>query len=219
MSPRVDTHVLLLPSTRQDWWEQCRVSLENEPIHLHVTDGVEGHIGQARAKGFSLGESPYISCVDHDDIVVPGAFQACIDALEANPNACGAYTDEMVIDEAGKEIKPGIWQGTPWNPLLQLEPKYIHHIYVMRREAVTPHLSELAERWPRLAEFVLKGLICEYGPWIHVDRIGYKWRLHNENGHRQYPVTDLYAARWRVIPTLYTAAQKVGAKLPTPKVL
>jgi hypothetical protein len=67
----------------------CQKSLQNEPINLHLVDGVPGHVGRTRANGFRIGEAPYVSCVDPVDLVMPGAFQACIDALEDNPLACG----------------------------------------------------------------------------------------------------------------------------------
>jgi len=212
---RVDTHVLLMPNTRQDWWQECQDSLKKEQINLHKIEGVKNHIGKGRAKGFRQGSAPYVSSIDPDDIVIPGAFQSCIDALEANPKACGAYTDELLVDTMGRTIKPGIWSGRSWNPLLQLEPNYLHHIYVMRRSCVEPYLDEIERQWPHLADFVLKGLICQHGPWIHVNRKGYKWRIHRSNDHKELSVINVYAARWRIIPTLYQAAKKYNLKLPT----
>lgn len=212
---KVDTHVLLLPETNQQWWEECQATLKDEPINLHLVDGIPGHIGKARAKGFQQGDSPYISFVDPDDLLIPGAFQACIDVLESNPQACGAFTDEILIDEKGETLGSGIWTRRPWNPLLMLEPKYMHHITVMRREFVLRHLEEITTKWPNLAEFVLKGLLTQYGPWINAGKIGYKWRVGNPDGatHKSFPITGVYAARWRIIPLLYKAAQKYQAKL------
>ncbi len=210
----VDTHVTTMPDTNPDWWKECRNSLKGEPINLHLIDGVKGHVGKGRLKGFSKGESPYISCVDPDDIVIQGAYEACIEVLEKNPEACGAYTDEYLINSTGEIIRPGVWNKMDWNPLLQLEPQYMHHIYVMRRKFAEKHFDEL-QKWPHLAEFILKGLITSYGPWIHVDRFGYKWRIHDDtHSHKAFPLMGLYSARWRVIPILQRAAQKYGAGLP-----
>jgi len=210
---KVDTHVLILPDADKTWWDKCQDSMVNEPVNLHLLQGVKGHIGKGRMMGFSRGESPYVSCVDPDDMVVPGAFQACVDALEANPKACGAYTDEVLIDENGGELEKGMWSGHKWNPLLQLEPKYLHHVFVMRRKFVERHYDELL-KWPVMAEYVLKCLIVQHGPWVHVDRIGYKWRIHNSGSHRRFNMMSTYAARWRVIPVLKRAAEKYGAKIP-----
>lgn len=212
MNQLIDIHVLLLPTTHPAWWKECRESLEGEPVNLHLVEGVAGHIGKGRAKGFALGTAPYVSCVDPDDLVVAGAFQACLEALESHPEACGAYTDQLLIDTAGKVIKPGIWSGKDWNPLLQLEPKYLHHVYVMRRSFVQKYLLELA-RWPNMAEFVLKGLLTAHGPWVHVNRFGYKWRINNNAAHKRQSIMNVYAARWRVIPTLQQAAKAYKAAI------
>ena len=103
--------------------------------------------------------------------------------------------------------------GRPWNPLLQIEPKYLHHIYVMRRRFAEPHLDELAGKWPNLPEFVLKGLVAAHGPWIHVNRFGYKWRVQKSAAHKKFSMIGLNAARWRIIPTLQRAAAVHGMTL------
>jgi len=208
---KVDTHALLLPETNQNWWDECRATLKNEPINLLTTDGIRGHIGKARAKGFQLGESPYISFVDPDDLVIPGAFSACIKTLEAHPDACGTYTDEILIESSGRKIRPGFFSGHPWNPLHMLEPQYMHHLLVMRRTAVLPYLKEL-DKWPNLAEFVLKGLMVQSGPWVRTNLVGYQWRIsdNQQATHKQFPITGVNAARWRIIPLLYQAAKKYG---------
>lgn len=212
MNHAIDVHVLLLPKTNPVWWSECLNSLRDEPVNLHLVDGVVGHIGRGRSKGFGLGNAPFVSCVDPDDLVIPGAFAACMEALEAHPEACGAYTDQLIIDPEGQVIKPGIWSGMAWNPLLQLEPKYLHPVYVMRRCFVKKYLLELG-RWPNMAEFVLKGLITAHGPWIHVDRFGYKWRMSKNAAHKRQSIMHVYAARWRVIPTLQQAAKDCRATI------
>ncbi len=210
--PKIDVHILHLPSTDTALWEECLHSLEEEPIQLHLTKGVPGHIGKARYAGFRKGSLPYISCVDPDDVVIPGAFHACLEALEENQDACGAYTDEQIIDYSGKVLKPGLWSHLPWNPLLQLEPKYLHHIFVMRRCFAEKYYLELL-RWPSMPEYILKCLITAHGPWLHVNRFGYKWRIGSEASHNKMTLMTIYAARWRVIPVLQMAAEKYGASI------
>jgi len=214
----VDVHMLRLSKTDPVLLEQCMASLRDEPIYLHHLDGEVGHIGRGRVNGFMCGSAPYVSYVDPDDLVVPGAFEACVEELEQQPEACGAYTDELLIDENGKTLGPGMWSGIAWNPLLQLEPRYLHNGAVMRRCFVEKYLLEL-KRWPNMAEFVLKGLLAGCGPWIHVDRVGYKWRVSAQGAHRQQSMTHVYAARWRIIPTLQKAAKRYGATISADAVL
>lgn len=211
---KIDVHVALLPTTDKVLWRECLESLKDEPINIHIVEGVPAHIGRARYGGFAKGTSPYVSCVDPDDLVIPGAFAACLETLAAHPEACGVYTDELIIDRVGNVIRPGIWSETPWNPLFQLEPKYLHHVYVMRRCYVEKYYLELL-RWPSMPEFVLKGLITAHGPWIHVNRFGYKWRLSKGAVHNRMSPATVYAARWRVIPALQNAARKDMAVIQT----
>lgn len=211
---KIDVHVLLLPATDRILWQECLESLQDEPINIHIAEGIPGHIGKARYGGFTQGTSPYVSCVDPDDLVIPGAFAACLEALEAHPEACGVYTDELIIDHAGKIIKPGIWSQIPWNPLLQLEPKYLHHVYVMRRCFVEKYYLELL-RWPNMPEYILKCLITAHGPWVHVNRFCYKWRMTKRSVHTRMSPTTVYAARWRVIPALQQAARIHNAVIQT----
>ena len=211
---RIDVHVLLLPTTDSILWQECLDSLKDEPVNIHIVEGVPGHIGKARYGGFSQGTSPYVSCVDPDDLVIPGAFAACLEELEAHPEACGVYTDELIIDRSGNIIRPGIWSETPWNPLFQLEPKYLHHIFVMRRCYVEKYYLEML-RWPSMPEFILKGLLTAHGPWVHVNRFGYKWRLGKGTAHNRMSPATVYAARWRIIPALQNAARKYMAVIQT----
>lgn len=206
----IDVHVLLLPSTDRDLWMQCQQSLHDEPIALHLVEGVQGHIGEGRFAGFHMGASPYVSYVDPDDVVIPGGFAACMRALEQNPHACGAYTDELIIGADSTVIKAGIWSGLDWNPLLQLEPKYLHHICVMRRCFVERCSLELLN-WHSMPEYVLKCMLTRFGPWIHVDQFGYKWRLRKNSAHRAITPKAICAAQWRVIPILQKAAEKYQA--------
>ncbi len=209
---KIDVHVLLLPGTDKKLWGECLETLKDEPVNLHILDGIQGHIGKGRYNGFVQGDSPYVSCVDPDDLVIPGAFAACLEALENNPTACGAYTDELIIDMNGEVIKPGIWSKIPWNPLRQLEPKYLHHIYVMRRSMVEKYYLEIL-RWRSMTDYVLKCLLSSQGPWIHVDQFGYKWRMKPGSAHTQFPPSIVCAAQWRVIPVLREVAKKYKSVL------
>lgn len=207
MLKKIDVHVLQLPSTNQGFWSECQQSLKDEPINLHVVDGIKGHIGKARYNGFIKGNAPYVSCVDPDDLVLEGAFDACLRALKENPDACGVYSDEFIINKTGEILKQGIWSGVPWNPLYQLDPKYLHHIYVMRREFVERCYLEIL-RWPSMPEYILKCMLTKFGPWVHVNQFGYKWRIVQNASHNKMSPTTVCAAQWRVIPFLQEAAKK-----------
>ncbi|ABA89507.2 hypothetical protein Pcar_2268 [Syntrophotalea carbinolica DSM 2380] len=77
MSHAIDVHVLLLPTTNPVWWSECRHSLRDGPVNLHLVDGVEGYMGRGRTKGFCLGNAPHVGsrrvkllCVEEKDLSV-----------------------------------------------------------------------------------------------------------------------------------------------------
>jgi len=167
---RVDVHVL---SYSGPAWRlrEAIASLADEPVSVHVlVGGHHGSIGAARAHGFQLGSSEYVSFVDDDDICQPGTVQQLIDALDARPDAVGAYTDTEHLHPDGHRDTER--KGRPWRPLRQLLycPE-ITHLKVMRRAAVEPYL-EIMARFPTYEEYVLAGLMTERGPWLHLPIIG-----------------------------------------------
>lgn len=83
----LDVHILTMPSTPRNWAKQCISSVEEAiastpGVHLHVIEGVPGHIGKGRAAGYALGTAPWKTYVDHDDYVLPHAFQKLLEYLD-----------------------------------------------------------------------------------------------------------------------------------------
>lgn len=76
----LDVHVLTLPTSRPDWLSQCVDSVYEAakaadfPVGVHLVDGDIGHIGRGRARGYAMGDHPYVTYVDHDDYLLPNAF-------------------------------------------------------------------------------------------------------------------------------------------------
>jgi hypothetical protein len=177
----IDCHII----GSSPWIEQCLASLDGEPINLRRVSAVTQSTGTARMMGFSQGDAPLVSLVDPDDEIVPGAFGACLQALEEHQDAVGAYTDEELVDERGRHIRPGKSTGTgPWNLAWQLSHvSGIHHLTVMRRGVVERYLSPLCT-WHILELHQLYAALARHGPWIHVPRLGYRWRQHPGGIHR-----------------------------------
>lgn len=148
----IDIHVLTHSGTRDDWLEQCLSSMRDQPCTVHVVSGEEGHIGQGRAAGFSLGEHPYVGYVDSDDYVLPGAMAACLSALTHHAAVC---TDEIAT--VGD---------------VEVAQHSLHHLYVARREAVLPLLPSIAQL-NHHPEAVLRYHLRP----ARVKMLGYVWRL------------------------------------------
>jgi hypothetical protein len=110
-----------MPGERQDWLEQCLNSLKSEPVNVRVFPGKLDDLGGARADAFMTGDCEYVSFVDPDDYVLPGGFQACVEAMQKE-NTVAACTQEYVTGISGIIInaeKPRDW---------------IHHLIVLKRD-------------------------------------------------------------------------------------
>lgn len=167
----IDVHLLTLPHEREDWREQCLDSLRGQPVTVHVVPGIEGDIGQARYEAFQRGEHPYVAFADPDDLVLPGAYAACLDALEASRMLAAAYMHEYVVGEA-----------------LVLQPDKIstlpHHLIVFRRAALAAYLPLLLDwRWPQPVSEgrMLVNALARNHPVLEIPTPGYLWRRHNSS--------------------------------------
>lgn len=89
----LDVHVLVMDYTPREWVEQCRDSIDvaieraGFPVFAHFIPGIPGHIGKARAAGYSLGSQPYATYVDDDDYLLPDGFRVLKSALESGASA------------------------------------------------------------------------------------------------------------------------------------
>ena len=186
----VDVHILILPDTNKDWLFQCLMSLKDEPAVLHLCPGLPGDTSAARTEAFKRGNLPYVAFVDPDDLVVPGVIGKLVSLLESTPDAVCAYSDEMLVNEAGIDMLPG-WSRDAL-PYLSvgydirchcIDGKYIHHLRVMRRVSVERCLPLKTKRMP---EPVLMHDLAKLGKLIHLPEIGYKWRIHGNNTFSTY---------------------------------
>ena len=119
----LDVHVLTHSKTRDEWLDRCLNSLRGQPCVVHVIEGVERDIAAGRRIGFSAGVEKYVSFVDSDDYVMPGAFDVVLAALNSGvPALCSL---ERVINESGQTIKV---QGG-------------HHLYAARRDLIASVLD------------------------------------------------------------------------------
>jgi len=178
----VDVHILTQPHERQDWLQYCLESLEREPVCVHQIQGVAGHIGLGRRIGLTHGTSEYAAYVDPDDLVCRGAFDGCLEALEANPQAAVAYTREAHISEGGCLLSE--WDRKLYSPFFGTPDEAVraHHLCVYRR-SMLPNL-EFLEEFPTLPEQALKRRIWDNN-FVFVDRVGYQWRQHKASASRQ----------------------------------
>lgn len=147
------------------------------------------NIGFGRAGGFLRGNAPYVSYVDYDDLIVPGIFKKINEVMDDGFPWC--YTDEMLIDEEGKEIQPG-WSSHPelYSPYLLSfvsvgAHDHVHHILTFRRDILTPKMLYIMDQLAELPEEYLRSELEKYH-YKHIEEVGYYWRQHPDNTIKQY---------------------------------
>lgn len=181
----IDVHIAHLPGERKDWWEECERSLDGQPVTIYHTDGVIGDVRQARFNGYNLGSQEYVSYVDPDDRVLPGAFATLLSTLQADPSIAGAYSMSNRLNEAGEVV--GLMH--PFREYrrdyLQHHTGEIHQLAVVRRDII---LRVMTENWDNIppggyAEIVYHAMVAREYDWKAVNHVGYEWRVHNNGAH------------------------------------
>ena len=95
----LDVHILIMDYTPTAIVERClssvRMAASNAsfPVHVHALIGEFGDLGSQRQRGYSCGLAPYVTSVDDDDWVDPGAFAVL---LECIPAALGKHITEQL---------------------------------------------------------------------------------------------------------------------------
>ena len=151
----IDVHVLTHSGTKPEWLDQCLESLAAEPCTVHVVQGVEGNIAAGREIGFGLGTHPFVTFVDSDDYVLPGAMDAMCEALQKHDAAVGR--EQSLID--------GVLTG----------PYGGHHLWAARRDKLAPHLPGWGARNQRVhcIEALSRALLPK-----RLEAVTYAWRRH-----------------------------------------
>ena len=179
MKPLVDVHMLTMDEP-EEWRQTCLKSLQTAPIELHILPGIPGGLGQARVNGYTMGNLPYVSFVDPDDIYVPEVYAKLVEKLESCPKAVLAYTNEARVDQYGKVLG---YRNASYDKLRHFkEPAHVHGVIVMRRSAVEKHLLNIA-CLPNHADWVLTLLLAQDGCMIHLPIVGRYWRQHPHQSH------------------------------------
>ena len=81
---------------------------QDDRISLQRQDNAGSSAARNRAIELLGGtEAKYLACTDSDDVLVPDAFAALVGALEARPDAVGAYGLAEYIDAHGRPMAPG----------------------------------------------------------------------------------------------------------------
>lgn len=121
----IDVHVLACkpaPGDLEACVDSLLVAIDRSPItvDLHVVNGVDGHIGEGRQHGYSMGRQPWVTYVDQDDTVEPDAFKRIATMLSQAIDVIWCTEQEL----QNGHVRPG---------------RNDHHLTVFRRELLIDH--------------------------------------------------------------------------------
>ncbi len=179
MEPRIDCH-MLTQGEPQAWMDECLASLAGAPITLHVVADYPAPMGPARTHAFRLGTLPYVSSVDPDNRYEPAAFTALADALDAQPAAMMAYTDEATLSESGRVLARRHLAYSPWQHAHR--PDLVHSLILMRRSAMDVVVDDISDM-DTFYDWMLSLRLAQMGPVIHLPIVGRYWRQHPGQAH------------------------------------
>lgn len=167
----IDVHILTRPEQNNVWFAECLDSLKDEPVVLHILQGVKDHVGLGRIQGFSQGSCEWVSFVDPDDVVVPGIFSKVLEVISTN-DVDAVFTEEIQVDADLKQLYPVRGFNT-------------HHLMVFRRSLLTPLLDDLKD-FPIKGDRYLATEFIKKHRAKPLHEVGYKWRIHESNWHKRY---------------------------------
>ena len=167
----IDVHILTRPEQNNVWFAECLDSLKDEPVVLHILQGVKDHVGLGRIQGYSQGSCEWVSFVDPDDVVVPGIFNKVLEAI-ATHEGDAVFTQEMQVNADLEQLYP----------VRGCDP---HHLMVFRRSLLMPLLDVLKD-FPINGDRYLATEFIKKHRATPLYEVGYKWRIHESNWHKRY---------------------------------
>lgn len=181
ITPRIDVHMLTLEESDL-WRRDCIRSLEGAPINLHILNGIEGHLGEARVAGYKEGNLPLVSFVDSDDLYDADVFTVLADIMDANPDVVMVYSGETQMDRNGNFLNTTAVVNYDRKEHIK-KPRHVHGIIVMRREIVEQFYDEIV-KIPNWADWVTTLLVAGQGKVLMCPEIGRSWRVYEDQSSK-----------------------------------
>jgi O-antigen biosynthesis protein len=134
-----------------------------------------GGIVAASNDALALATGEFVALLDHDDKLHPEALELVAAALEAEPEADYAYTDEDKIDARGL-LHTGPFCKPDWSPERLRTQMYTCHLSVLRR-ALVEQVGGFDPEFEGSQDWDLVLKVTERArKVVHVPRILYHWR-------------------------------------------
>lgn len=162
----LDVHILKMSYTPEDIWSKCISSVEAAklnagfPVNIHVVDGIYGHLGASRKRGYDAGTAPYATHVDDDDWVDDDAFRCLAEHMQQGVRAITTGERLIYADRISENVKSK------------------HHLAVFSRKVLDEVTYEAFKYFPD------QYLLSKVAP-VHIEQCVYNHRISMESGSRR----------------------------------
>lgn len=144
-----------------------RIRVEHRPTN--------GGIVGASNDALAMATGEFVSFLDHDDELYPGALPYTVEAILADPEVDYVYTDEDKIDEKGRRHGPHL--KPDWSPERMRCQMYTCHFGTMRRSLVE-QVGGFRHDFEGSQDFDLVLRVSELARRIvHIPIVLYGWRI------------------------------------------
>lgn len=181
--------------------EEYSRKLKQPSAIRHLPLGGEGNIVTNTNYGIEQAHGEFVAFLDHDDLLEPDAIYSYVEAINNHPNATLLYCDEDLFEKAGTYIQPAF--KSKINVDLLYSHNYVTHFLMVRRAALLEEgLSDDAVSGAQDYDVTLKmvrraltssstssnvmdspntPLEALDNQLIHIPRILYHWRIHEDS--------------------------------------
>ncbi len=181
--------------------EEYGRKLDQPSAIRHLPLGGEGNIVTNTNYGIEQAHGEFVAFLDHDDLLEPDALYHYVEAINNHPNATLLYCDEDLFEKAGTYIQPAF--KSKINVDLLYSHNYVTHFLMVRRAALLEEgLSDDevsgAQDYDVTLKMVRRALASSStssnvmdspntplealdNQLIHIPRILYHWRIHEES--------------------------------------
>lgn len=181
--------------------EEYSRKLKQPSVIRHLPLGGEGNIVTNTNYGIEQAHGEFVAFLDHDDLLEPDALYHYVEAINNHPNATLLYCDEDLFEKAGTYIQPAF--KSKINVDLLYSHNYVTHFLMVRRAALLEEgLSDDevsgAQDYDVTLKMVRRALASSStssnvmdspntplealdNQLIHIPRILYHWRIHEES--------------------------------------